>query len=285
MNFFAVPVLSLLLVACPALLAASAPLSPDQVKILEAVRASALRYTQKLPDFMCTQVTRRTVSDIANLGSDLTGLSGRGSSLAGLSPMMSSTPNPGDVIEEHLTFIDHKENYTVVEVNGRKVSGIDHMQFQGAISAGEFGSDLHNIFDPRFGTVFAWERAGSLHGHRIYIYSFHVPAQHGAVIVDRDSGRLVVAPYAGRVVVDAATLSVLRIDYHVELPLSFPIRDSEITIEYKTIGIAGHNYMLPFRSEVRMQDQSRQYVNTIDFRNYHKFVVESTVLYGARKPQ
>jgi hypothetical protein len=257
-NRFALPVLFLLLVACPALLAASPPLSPDQDKILEAIRASALQYTQKLPDFMCTQLTHRRVSSPF-------GVAG-------------SAPNLSDDIEERLTFIDQKEDYTVIAVNGHKVAGIDHMQFQGVISAGAFGTDLHNIFDPRSGTVFAWERPGALHGHRVYIYSFHVPAQHGAVLVDRNSSRQVLAPYAGRVLVDATILDVLLIEYRIDPPLDSPIRDSAISIEYQPVAIAGRSYMLPFRSEVRMQVQSSWYVNTIAFRNYHKFAVESTVL-------
>jgi hypothetical protein len=271
-NPFALPVLFLLLVACPALLAASPPFSPDQDKILEAIRASALQYTQKLPDFMCTQITRRQVFSLGNSASNLTGVTGPGGPSVGLLAMVS------DVIEERLTFIDQKENYTVIAVNGHKVTGIDHMQFQGVISAGGFGTDLHNIFDPRSSTVFAWERPGALHGHGVYIYSFRVPAEHGAVIVDRNSGRQVVAPYAGRVLVDAANLDVLRIEYRIDPPFASPIRDSAISIEYQPIDIAGRSYMLPFRSKVSMQDRFRLYVNTIDFRSYHKFAVESTVL-------
>jgi hypothetical protein len=271
-NPFALPVLFLLLGACPALLAASPPLSLDQDKILEAIRASALQYTQKLPDFLCTQITRRQVFSLGNSAGNLTGVTGPGGPSVGLLAMVS------DVIEERLTFIDQKENYTVIAINGHKVTGIDHMQFQGVISAGGFGTDLHNIFDPRSSTVFAWERPGALHGHGVYIYSFRVPAEHGAVIVDRNSGRQVVAPYAGRVVVDAATLDVLRIEYRIDPPVASPIRDSAISIEYQPIDIAGRSYMLPFRSKVSMQDRFRLYVNTIDFRSYHKFAVESTVL-------
>jgi hypothetical protein len=270
-NPFALPVLFLLLVACPALLAASPPLSPDQDKILEAIRASALQYTQKLPD-LCTQITRRQVFSLGNSASNLTGVTGPGGPSVGLLAMVS------DVIEERLTFIDQKENYTVIAVNGQKVTGIDPMQFQGVISAGGFGTDLHNIFDPGSGTVFAWERPGALHGHRVYIYSFHVPAQHGAVLVDRNSSSQVLAPYAGRVLVDAATLGVLRIEYRIDPPFASPIRDSAISIEYQPIDIAGRSYVLPFRSKVSMQDRFRLYVNTIDFRSYHKFAVESTLL-------
>jgi hypothetical protein len=254
------------------------PLSPDPDKILEAIRASALQYTQKLPDFMCTQITHRQVSSLGNSASNLTGVSGRGVPAVGILGMAGSAPNLSDVIEERLTFIDQKENYTVIAVNGHKIAGIDHMQFQGVISAGAFGTDLHNIFDPRSGTVFAWERPGALHGHRVYIYSFHVPAQHGAVLVDRNSSNQVLAPYAGRVLVDAATLGVLRIEYRIDPPFASSIRDSAISIEYQPIDIAGRSYVLPFRSKVSMQDRFRLYVNTIDFRSYHKFAVESTVL-------
>jgi hypothetical protein len=273
-NPFALPVLFLLLLACPALLAASPPLSPDQDKILEAIRASALQYTQKLPDFMCTQITHRQVSSLGNSASNLTGVSGRGGGILG---MAGSAPNRSDVIEERLTFIDQKEDYTVIAVNGHKVAGFDHWQFQGVISAGAFGTDLHNIFDPRSGTVFTWERPGALHGHRVYRYSFHVPAQHGAIVVDRNSSRQALAAYAGRVLVDATILEVLLIDYRIDPPLGSLIRDSAISIEYRPVAIAGRSYMLPFRSEVRMQDQSSQYVNSIDFRSYHKFAVESNL--------
>jgi hypothetical protein len=79
-------------------------------------------------------------------------------------------------------------------------------------------------------------------------------------------------------VVDATILDVLLIEYRIDPPLGSPIRDSAISIEYQPVAIAGRSYMLPFRSEVRMQVQSSRYVNTIDFRSYHKFAVESTVL-------
>ncbi len=284
MKTVAIPVL-LLLVGCPALHAASRPLTPDQAKILASIRASALQYTQKLPDFMCTQITRRQVTSLSTSTSGLTGVvSASGAPATGVANAMHNPAGHGDVIEEQLTFIDHKENYTVLKVDGRKVAGVDHMQFQGAVSAGEFGTDLHNIFDPRSDTVFAWQHPGALHGRRIYIYAFDVPARQGAAVFDRDSGRQVVAAYAGHVFVDAISLDVLRIEYRMDLPLGFPIRDASIMIEYKPIAIAGRTATLPFRSEVRMQDRFRQYDNTIDFRNFHKFAAESKILYGAQGP-
>lgn len=289
MKPLAISAISLLLVASPALRAASAPLSPAQAKILESARASALQYTQKLPDFLCTQITHRQVNSLGNSAGSLAGISPSGAAgprsvLAGLPGTMSPGSSSSDVIEERLTFIDHKENYSVLTLNGRKASGMDHMQFQGAISEGEFGTDLNDIFDPRSETIFAWNREGALHGNRVYIYSFRVPAAHGATVIDRDSGRQAVVSYAGRVFVDAATLGVLRVEYEMDLPPGFPIHEAGIRMEYKLTPIAGRPYLLPFRSEVHLQDQARQYVNTIEFRNYHKFAVESRVLYGGQGP-
>ena len=271
--------------ASPTVLAASPPLSPDQAKILQSVTACALRYTQKLPDFMCTRITHRQISSLINAAGEPTGVTGLGALAVALPDITRSTSTLRDVIEERLTFIDHKENYTVIAVNGRKVTGVDHIQFQGAISTGEFGTDLHNIFDPRSSTVFSWDRPGAFPGSRIYIYLFRVPAQHGAVVVDLDSGSQVVASCAGRIFVEAVTLAVLRIEYHFDLPQGFPIRDAAVIVDYRPIAIAGRRYILPFRADVRMRDHSRQYVSTIDFRDYHKFVVESTVVYGAQSPQ
>jgi hypothetical protein len=50
-------------------------------------------------------------------------------------------------------------------------------------------------------------------------------------------------------------------------------------IEYKPIVIANKEYLLPSHSEVHMQDSALWYVNEVDFKDYHKFVAESTIHY------
>ena len=252
--------------------------------MLEAVRASALQYTQNLPNFICTQVTHRTATSDTNFGTSFNGAS----SSRGGSGGMGSLRGPGsvdDVIEERLTFFNQFERYEVIAVNGRKAIGQDHMRFAGAISAGEFGSALHNLFDPRSQATFSWDKTARISGHGVYVFKFRVPSQNGTIVMDRDTDQKIFAAYTGRLFVDMATQQVVRITSEIELPVDFPIKMATIAVDYKPVEIAGKDYTLPSHSEVRMKDNSRLYVNEIEFRNYHKFAAESTIHYDSETPQ
>lgn len=250
---------------------ATAQPPPDQSSVLESVRVSALQYIDKLPDFICTQVTHRT--------SNGTGFSATGVG-NGLNTLGSGTSmDVNNVTEERLTYFGKHEEYEVLQINGKPAKGVDHLQVQGAFTAGEFGSALHDIFDHNSHTSFSWGRIEHIHGREVYVYAFRVPQEHGAKVIHRDPNRQVVVPYSGRIFVDPQTFSVLRTTSNLDLPAGFPIRHADRMIEYKPIMIANKEYLLPSHSEVHMQDISRWYVNEVDFKDYHKFVAESTIHY------
>ncbi|HEY1575726.1 MAG TPA: hypothetical protein VGF82_01460 [Terracidiphilus sp.] len=275
-----------LLLGCAGLVTAAqdANLSPEQSKFLEAVRAASLQYTQDLPNFICTQTTHRTVTDTSSFAGGVTGVSTGGRGIPGLPSGLSSTGD--DTIEEQLSFFDRSEHYDVVAVNGRKVSGARHLQFAGVVSAGEFGSALENIFDPRSQTVFAWDRDSSIGGHSVRVLKFRVPKESGNLVIYDRGSQQTIAPYNGRVFVDVTRLQVVRIVSELELPVEFPIKLDRTTVEYKPVEIAGKSFNLPYKSEVRLQDASHLYVNEIEFRKYHKFSAESTLHYdNSMQPQ
>lgn len=262
----------------------SETLPPEKARILQTVRAASLQYTQNLPDFICTQITHRRSSQQINYGTSVGGFSSSSRTGMGL-----PTPNPSlggvnDVIEEKLTFFRQQEHYEVVSVNGVKETGLKHLQIAGAITAGEFGSALHNLFDPRSATTFTWDKWATVAGRRVYVFKFHIAAQNGTEVIFRDTNRKILAAYSGRLFIDADTLQIVRINSELELPLNFPITMSAIEVDYKPVEIAGKYYNLPSRSEVRMKDNARLYVNQIEFRNYHKFAVESTIHYDSEAP-
>lgn len=242
---------------------------PDQSSVLESVRQSALLYTGKLPDFICTQITHRTSTAAfsAPIGRGLN------SSAAG------TRWDVDDLIEEKLTYIGNSEQYEVVKINDKPAKGVDHLQLQGAFTTGEFGTALHDIFDPDSQTTFSWDRIEHIHGQKVYAYAFRVPQAHGALVIHRAPDRQVVVPYSGRIFVDPQTFAVLRIASTLDLPVGFPIFRADRVIEYKPITIATKGYLLPSHSEVHMQDSARSYVNDVDFKDYHKFVAESTIHY------
>lgn len=262
----------------------AAPLTAEQTGVLERVRAMALAYTQGLPDFICTQVTHRSVMSRGNPATGLTGVTANASAM-GLASLAGGSGGASDVIEEKLTFIKQAEHYEVLTVDGKKTSNAEHMQFQGAISAGEFGSALRHVFDPQSQTSFGWEKAGSLHGQRVYVFTYKVPKEHGIFVIHSATGRQIVAAHAGRIVVNADTLQVVKIDSRLELPLDFPIEMGATTVEYRQENIAGKRYTLPYHSEVSMEDRNFLYVNRIDFKDYHKFTTESTILYDNPEPK
>ena len=276
MKFFHRATLVLLFFTAATIASASPKPPADSLKVLEAVRASALQYTLKLPDFICEQITHRSVSSRSaiDVGSGISG------NLNPNVPLL--IPGPGranDVIDETLTFIGGRENYAVLSVDGRKVSSADHMQFQGATSTGEFGSMLHDIFDPQSHAEITLERVATLHGHPAYVFVFRVPKENGRVVIHRESGKQIVAPYEGKVIVDAGTLDVLEIDTTLDLPPRFPIETGQIKVQYRRATIENQSYNLPYRSEVRIEDRTSLYVNSIEFRGYHKFSTESTIHY------
>ena len=250
-------------------------LSPEQSRFLEALRDSALQYTQDLPNFICTQTTHRTVTDQSSSSAGITGVSTGGSGILGLPNGLSSTGE--DSIEEQLSFFDGSEHYDVVAVNGRKVTGAKHLQFDGVVSVGEFGSALENIFDPRSHTVFTWDRDSSIGGHSVHVLKFRVPKESGNLVIYDRGNQQTIAAYNGRVYVDATSMRVVRIVSELELPIGFPIKLDRTTVDYRPVEIAGKSFNLPYKSEVRLQDATRLYVNEIEFRRYHKFAAESTL--------
>ena len=251
--------------------------SADRVKVLDSATSLALAYTQRLPDFICTQITHRDVSDVGSAGGGVTGID--------VAPILSTATSSSSVIEERLTFFDRKENYEVMTIDGHKVTGAKHLQNEGAISAGEFGTALRDIFDPQSHTVFTWGRMDKLRGRQVYVFVFHVPKERGALVTHRNPAQQIVVPYGGQIFVDCDTNEVMRITSRLDLPPKFPIQMAERRVDYKQTRIAGKDYNLPSHSEVHMQDSSNLYVNSIDFKDYHKFVVESTIHYDSSPQQ
>jgi len=279
-------VLAIVALASSASLAATdpKPLSTSQASILEAARNYVLDYTRNLPNFICTQITNRTVSISAERDSagpppnTITGLSVEtGSKGLSQSPLVSE-----DSIEEKLTYINWEEHYEVVAINGRRATKANHLGVGGAVSGGEFGTLLSAIFVPEAHTVFTWERTARLRGRNVHIFAFRVPKEAGMPVSHLNPDAEVVAAYTGEVFVDAETGQVLRMTSHVvDLPHDFPVKQVERSVDYTPVAIEGRIYNLPSRSELQMRDSERLYVNKIDFKDYHRFTVESTIRMGS----
>ena len=264
--------LVLVLLAAHSCTAEAARLSAEQAKVLESARDSALKYREQLPDFICTQITHRSTA------SKFVGTMGAGMASRNPGAMPAGPENSSDLIEERLTYVARRENYEVVSVGGQKVKGMTHSQIQGgAISGGEFGSVLAQIFEPSSQTTFTWDREANLHGRRTYVLGFRVPKEAGTTVADGKTHNQTIVSFSGQIFIDPDTLNVLEISSRHDMPPGFPIQVIERRIEYAPRQIAGKNYNLPSHSRLHMEDGSHIYVNTIDFTSYHRFSSESTI--------
>jgi hypothetical protein len=252
--------------------AESPQLSSDQTRVLESARTAALKYSHQLPDFICTQVTHRVITRNMDASAG-TGISGR----SPIAAMANGMGYRSDTFEEQLTYVGGKEDYEVLSVNGKTVKGVDPMQFQGAISEGEFGSMLVQVFDPASHTTFTWNRTAHVHGRSVWVYGFLVPKDAGTYVIARDSDKEIIASISGEVAIDPETFEVLQISSKLDLPPGFPIHIARRSIEFAPREIAGKSYSLPTHSLVHMEDGKQVYDNSIDFRNYHRFASESTI--------
>jgi hypothetical protein len=237
--------------------------------VLDEVTDYARNYVLKLPDFICSQATRKFV--------DTTG---------------KESWRQTDLIQERLTYFEKHEDYKVVMVND-KPTDIAHDKLGGAMgSSGEFGSILAEIFAPETRTEFAWSRWAAINKRPMYVFSYHVPKERSNYRITSYSGpnfadpQTVVAGHHGEILVDKGTRKVMRIYLHCEgLPSSFPVRAADLTLSYDNTRIGDTDYVLPLRAELKMRDdRNSPSKNLIQFYNYRKFGADTTIQFTDAPP-
>ena len=232
------------------------PTSEEQGKILEQVREYALDYSRSLPNFICTQVTRRYV--------DPSGL---------------EFWQQQDVITAKLSYFEQKEDYKVILINNRYVdTKMDRLG--GATSTGEFGSMMREIFDPSARATFEWERWARLRGRRAHVFAYRVPQETSRWSIVYEKSASVQPAYRGLVYVDRDTRAVMRITLEADsMPVSFPIQQAVTTLDYEFQKIAAGEFVLPLKAVMRMRAGKFLVKNEVEFRMYNRFGAEATITF------
>ena len=234
----------------------------EQKQVLTDATEFALHHEQNLPNFLCTQTTQRFI--------DYTGKNGF---------------RPVDLIVERLTYFEHTENYKVFEVNGIP-SNLSHLDLGGTTSSGEFGSILKEIFSPRANTQFTWERFYTLRGRRMHVYSYRVPISQSDYHIVVPMKKLdLVTSYHGLIFVDERKHFVHRITVHPDdIPVSFPIQEVSLVLDYEYTRIGDSDYLLPLEFELRSREGPRLIKNDVTYDGYRKFGADTSISFGSDKP-
>ncbi len=251
------------LVAYQAHLVAQSASTAEQKKILADATDYAFNHERNLPNFLCTQTTRR-FQDF------------RAGAVEGHEDW-----RPVDIIVERLAYFDHREDYKVIEING-VASSIDHEQLGGASSSGEFGSVMKGIFAPQTATEFTWQTWFTLRGRKMDVYAYRVAASKSEYhVLVRELSEDFVAGYHGLIFIDDRTHFVHRITLHADgIPPAYPIQDVSLMLDYEYTRVGDADYLLPLTFELRSREGNVRIKNDVDYQDYRKFTADSSVRFG-----
>ena len=237
------------------------PLAAEEVeKLLADTREHSLGYTESLPNFMCVEVTNRSV--------DTNG---------------SGNWKHRDTIAELLRYREKTENHTVLEINGQ-ASTVDRdalLKEKGStLSGGELGGVLKAVFSPSAKADFTWKETDSLGSGTVQVFDYHVEKKNSMFSVVGSNNDQIMVAFHGQVFVDSSTHSVRRISLQADdLPKDFPTQATVMGVDYDYVLINGHDYLMPISAEVRVRQNHRQAVlNTIEFRDYRKYGSQMKIL-------
>lgn len=238
--------------------AVPAPSADELEMIVSGTRKRALDYSMSLPNFMCIEVTSRSVDQSGN-----------------------GNWKHRDSIAELLTYHDKQESRSTLEVNGKRSSlKRAEMNSTWPMSIGEFGALLNLVFAPSSKTEFAWKEAGTLGdgSGTLQVLSYRVNRENATLDLSESNNTIGVG-FHGLVYIDAATSGVRRITIEADsLPRTFSMHAAAMTVDYDYVAISGRDYLLPVHSTVSLRRHRRQIeLNEIAFRNYRRFASRAKI--------
>jgi hypothetical protein len=231
-----------------------APEAAEQNRVLEEARQYALDYIRSLPNFICTQVTRRYVDES---GLEFYGLA--------------------DTVIAKLSYDGKREDYRVMLVNNRVVD-TTFEKIGGATSSGEFGSMMKEIFDPETRARFRWQRWGTLRGRRMHVFAYEVDRERSKWQITYERVASITPAYQGLIYVDRDMGAIMRITFEaVDVPSMFPIQRAATVLDYDFAEIGGKQYIVPLKARIQMRAGKLLTRNDVEFRFYKRFGAEATI--------
>jgi hypothetical protein len=241
------------------------PPTPEEMTVLiEDARKQAVNYTESLPNFLCVEVTNRSI--------DLNG---------------TGDWKQRDTIAELLRYQNKQETRTTLEVNGTAASSDRDAMLvkKSAFSSGELGGVLRAVFDAKAQTEFKWKETDTLGNGTVQVFNYHVPQANSGFFITGSNNLEIKVAFHGLVFIDAATHSVRRVTLIAEgIPKEFPTHSSAMAVDYDYVVINAHDYLVPVSAEVSLRQGKHEAVmNTMEFRNYRRYGSNLRILEGVQE--
>ena len=242
------------------------PSSEEQAKLLAEVKEYGINYTNTLPDFICLEQTRRYV--------DTTG---------------KDSWRAADVITARLSYYNKKEDYKLVSMNDKVMNDAAYTSVGGALSMGDFGTTMREIFEPQSNTHFEWERWTTLRKRLTHVFAYRVALEYSRYSIhygedEKDPGSTIIVGYRGSIFVDDELHTVVRIVQEAEnIPPSFPVQQVKSTLDYDFTKIGDREFLLPLVNDVRMHSSRLWTKNVKEFRLYRKFSADAVIKFDGEE--
>jgi hypothetical protein len=236
----------------------AADTAPPPDPRIEKARAAANAFTDTLPDYVCQEQMARFASTTHVVDW-----------------------RPLDIVSAELVYEKGRERYGKLAINGKPTKKTIE-ELPGAWSTGEFGTVLVDLLSPGTAADFRYRRMSKSGGREAFMFDFEVDHDHSHWHIHAPS-QSILPPYKGAIWIDKETGRVLRIEMQANrMPQEFPYDKVESATDYEFTRIGEGQFLLPVHSETLMCERGTNICsrNTIDFRNYHKYAGEATIIFG-----
>jgi VWFA-related protein len=237
------------------------PPAPDEIKsILADATQYAMNYRDSLPNFICQQVTNRSVD-----------------------PDGSRQWKHKDRLTELLTYVNHEEKRTILDLDANGVKkDIGTEDDKGVLSFGEFGNVITGLFQPSSQAGFQWKETGVLGDGTVQVFDYRVARKNSSFNLRIGAQRVVTIGFHGQVFIDSTTHAIRRVTQVVDdVPDKFPIHAASVSTDFDYVMINNHDYLLPVDAQIILRKGRRELdMNEIEFRNFHRFGSNVRILEG-----
>jgi len=196
---------------------------------------------------------------------------------------------PEGVVTAEIAYEDERESYSDIRVDGKHPAEVpvtadaDYVHFSNkAWSTGDFKTLSHCVFSELADADFRKAGTEQSKGETLVVYEFSGGRSSGCIGVTFKS-QVIYPAYKGSMKVKAQTGEVVHVELGAtEIPAAFPLDRAERSVDFGVVRVGGAEYLLPttaywfgcFRNSYSC------FLNRIDFRDYRRFEVDSTVMFG-----
>jgi hypothetical protein len=234
----------------------------DTAAIIARMQETALAYTDHLRNFTCVQSLTR------NAGSSPTG------------PQWKLL----DMQEAQLDYVDRKEHYQLLKVNGQSTDPEKHVKRGYFLPGGEFNSLLNTVFSPKAKAEFVWDHEEAAGSGRACVFRYNVPQASSTYVITADLDHVRLGHH-GMVWADCASGAVTRITIETDIgevmrgkthvPLGM-----RAEVRYAPATIGDQQVLLPEFAQTTALFYKTWTKTEIHFGPYRKYDATSTVKFG-----